>query len=202
MKRSKTTHVAASSITQQMMRSRSSASTGPPRRSAPNRGSISGAINVPQTGITPAGVLSGAPLGMSDCLVGHGQFQQPIDVPLHDMVSFSPYSSSHMANAPLIAGRAMDVDEFLLMREEGDLHTSPVGIPSSQQLAPNNPPQHGSNSGIPSVCGSMTSRATLETAPMSRVNSALNGQFHDMVRIESHQSLRGHPTLDGYGNPH
>jgi len=202
MKRSKTTHVAASSTAQQMMRSRSSASTGPPRRSAPNRSSISGAINVPQTSITPAAVLSGAPPGMSDCFVDDGQFQLPIDAPLHDSMSFSPYPSSHMANVLFMGGREMGVAEFLRTRQEDDdLQTSPVGIPPSQHLSPNNALQYGSNSGIPSACGSMTSRATLETAPMSRVDSALNGQFHDMVRIESQQSLPGHLTHDGHGNP-
>ncbi|KAK1825601.1 hypothetical protein QBC39DRAFT_377269 [Podospora conica] len=206
MKRSKTTHVAGSSSAHQMMRSRSTASTAPSRRYAPNRGSISGTFTAPQTGITSAGVLSGGSLGLTDCFASHSQFQQPMDVPLHDDMSFFSYPPSNMANAPIMAGREMEVAEYLMMREGDDLPpTSPIGIPSPQHLSPNNAIHYGGNSGIPSVCGSMTSGPTIETAPMSRVNSALNdnsafsGQFHDMVRIQSHQSLR-YPHHDGHGN--
>ena len=206
MKRSKTTHIAGTVSAQQMMRSRSSAATGPPRRSAPNRRSISSTITVPPTGITSNDVLSSGPVAMSDCFVGHGQIQRPMVAPIHDGMSFSTQPWPHMADAPLMASREMGVAEFLLLRDENDLPTSPIDISPAQHLSPNNALHYGSNSGIPSLCGSMTSGPTLETAPMSRVNSALNensaflGQFHDMVRINSHQSFGSYPHHDGYGN--
>lgn len=206
MKRSKTAHIAGTASAQQMMRSRSSASTGPARRSAPNRRSISNTVAVPPTAIPSTNASSGGPVGILNCFAGHGQFQQPMVAPIHDAMSFSTHPWTHMANASLMPSREMEVAEYLLMRDEDDLPTSPIAISPAQHLSPSNALHYGSNSGIPSLCGSMSSGPTLETAPMSRVNSSLNdnpafmGRFHDMVRINSHQSFGDYPHHDGYGN--
>lgn len=208
MKRSKTTHIAGTASTQQMMRSRSSASTAPPRRSAPNRRSISNPVAVPPAAIASTDVPSGGPVGMLNYFVGQSQLQQPLVAPIHDGMSLSTHPWTQMANASLMGSREMEVTEYLLMRDEDDFPTSPIAISPAQHLSPSNAQalHYGSNSGIPSLCGSMSSGPTLETAPMSRVNSSFNdnpafmGRFHDMVRINSHQSLGGYPHHDGYGN--
>lgn len=143
---------------------------------------------------------------MSNYFVGHNQLQQPMVAPIHNGMSLSTHPWTHMANASLMGSREMEVTEYLLMKGEDNLPTSPITISPAHHLSPSNALHYGSNSGIPSLCGSMSSGPTLETAPMSRVNSSLNdnpafmGRFHDMVRINSQQSFGDYPHHDGYGN--
>jgi len=111
--------------------------------------------------------------------------------------------------APLAeAGREFDPADYLSMMDDGlpdalpassPAHTSPIGIPHSGLGLPRHSMQYYNDSGIPSACGSMTSGPTIETAPMSRSNSALdNSLTHnlEMVRIQSQQSTRGHNRRD------
>lgn len=101
-------------------------------------------------------------------------------------------------------GKAMDPAEYLL-RMEDDFQSSPIVIPGL--LSPNGASQYPSHSGVQSTCGSLTSGQTLETAPMSRSNSALDnpallGQL-EMIRIQSQTSgAGGHNRHDSLGgNP-
>ncbi|KAK0613239.1 hypothetical protein B0T14DRAFT_437217, partial [Immersiella caudata] len=200
MKRSKTTHVAGSSTTPTMMRSSSSASAGRPSRLDPSRASV------PNLGMPRSAARNSLPAvssAMMDFLT-QNQFQQPVNALIHEE---SFYNDRGQRQAPgLFAGdgKEMDVADFLQMREGSEFHTSPIGIPSSNLLSPADAMQF-TNSGIPSACGSMTSGPTLETAPMTRSNSALNdnssflGQFSEMVRIQSQRS-NGHDRHGSFDN--
>ncbi|KAK3898473.1 hypothetical protein C8A05DRAFT_47229 [Staphylotrichum tortipilum] len=107
-----------------------------------------------------------------------------------------PVSAFAQHNAPIVGptqhaefGREMQVEDFISMREDMFPVTAPISIP----LSPANQTDQYPSSSFPSVCGSMTSGPTLETAPMSRRGSAMNdgasisSQF-EMVRIQSQQS--------------
>ncbi len=111
-----------------------------------------------------------------------------------------PVNTFAQGSAPIAAppqhaevGREMLVEEFISMRDDDMFPaTAPMSIPL---LSPNDTDQFPSSS-FPSVCGSMTSGPTLETAPMSRRGSAMNdasisSQF-EMVRIQSQQSNPWH----------
>ncbi|KAL2258879.1 hypothetical protein VTK26DRAFT_7634 [Humicola hyalothermophila] len=101
-------------------------------------------------------------------------------------------------------GLEMNVEEFLSMRGQelmpdgsDAFTTSPVGIPPPL-LSPAQESDQFHGSSVASLCGSLTSGPTLETAPMSRCNSNLNdnasisGRFSEMVRIQSEPSSQGH----------
>ncbi len=105
-------------------------------------------------------------------------------------------------------GREMAIAEYLSMHEDDDLYplASPINIPQSAHLSFLEPDQYPSSS-LPSVCGSMISGPTLETA-MSRCSSSLNdgtsisGQFNEMVRIQSGQSTQSYARHDGFRSHH
>jgi hypothetical protein len=124
--------------------------------------------------------------------------------------AFAP-SASLMAGAPQHGelGREMGVDEYLSLHDNSSMlsNISPINIPQSTLLSPQEP-DHYPSSSFPSAYGSLTSGPTIETAPMSRRNSSMNevsGQFSEMVRIQSQQSagsyrpspIAVHPPLLG-----
>jgi len=204
MKRSKTTHTAGSSSTQTMMRSSSSASAGFPARSDPSRASASGLIALPRS----SGARNSFPASnstMMDAFLSQDQFQQPVNASIHEDSFYNDRPQRQVPGFLAGDGKEMDVADFLMMRE-GDFQSSPIRIPSSSLLSPNDAMQFAANSGIPSACGSMTSGPTLETAPMTRSNSALNdnsslfGQFNEMVRIQSQRSANGHGRHESFDN--
>ncbi|KAK3936784.1 hypothetical protein QBC46DRAFT_295567, partial [Diplogelasinospora grovesii] len=178
MKRSKTTHskmthtASPVSTANNMMRSSSSVSTtGMTARPKPfSAKTTSGGPSAP-----PRDALA----------AGHSQHQRPVE---------------SLAN---IEG-GMDPADFLSsmscfedMPSTSPSRTSPIGIPTgSGLLSPHDALQYPGNSGIPSACGSMTSGPSLETAPMSRCNSAMNDgaltNQLEMVRIQSQQSTMAH----------
>lgn len=179
-----------------MMRSRSTIS-----RPGPNPNLF--VANGPSPISRPA-IRNSLPIASSRSLGGYLQNQ-----PQYTTNAFVP-NDSPMMGQPHHGdlGRELDIGEFLSMHND-DLFssTSPINIPPSTLLSPQESEQYPS-SGFPSVCGSMTSGPTLETAPMSRCNSSLNdgisGQF-EMVRIQSQQSaqnfrpspMAAHPPLLG-----
>ena len=137
-----------------------------------------------------------APGSLGDYLYQHqSQYATNMSVPGSSLVMETPPQSEF--------GREMAVDEYLMVHDHDFTTTSPINIPASTLLSPQEPDAYPSSS-FPSVCGSMTSGPTLETAPMSRCNSSLNdgasisGQFNDMVRIRSQQSARNYPRHDGF----
>ncbi|KAL2160721.1 hypothetical protein VTH06DRAFT_918 [Thermothelomyces fergusii] len=102
----------------------------------------------------------------------------------------------------------MAVHEFLMTRDNAFLTTSPIDIPyPAPSLSPEIKQLPGSS--FPSAYGSLTSGPTIETAPMSRQNSALNdaasviaGEFSDMVRIQSQQSSKSYRPSTMASQPH
>ncbi|KAK0642979.1 hypothetical protein B0T16DRAFT_174722 [Cercophora newfieldiana] len=201
MKRSKTTHTTGSSTAQTMMRSSSTASAGRPSRSDPSRASVPSLPTMPRAAARNS--LPAVSSTMMDAFLSQSQYQQPVNASIQED---SFYNQRQAPGLLAGAGKEMDVADFLQMRESSDFHTAPIGIPSSSYLSPNDAMHYAANSGIPSACGSMTSGPTLETAPMSRSNSALDGnpsfvgQFNEMVRIQSQRSVGGHGRQDSFDN--
>lgn len=205
MKRSKTTHAPASSTTAPMMRSSSSittagSNTDPFLPKAP-------ALPIPPVAQPNAMPVAGP--GLLSGYLSQAQFQQSTHV-FAGTETFLP-SQSQIGSL----GQEMNVDDFLLMREQAFVHdqpefisTLPISIPPALLSSPQESTLYHSSS-IPSACGSMTSGPTLETAPMSRCNSTMNdnasisGQFNEMVRIQSQQSARSqlHPGSLGNSQP-
>ncbi|KAK4124699.1 hypothetical protein N657DRAFT_680633 [Parathielavia appendiculata] len=185
MKRSKTTHAAGSSNAAPMMRSRSSSSRVGLN---PTQFVTQGHNCIP----TPAVHSSCSTAGAGG--IGGPQQSQPNNATNTVTPDGTPLVSPLQYRD---FGREMGVDEFLLMHED-DLFptTSPITIPPSNLLSPRSAEPY-STSSFPSLCGSLTSGSTLDTAPMSRRNSSINdgasisGQFSEMVRIQSQQSTQG-----------
>ncbi|KAK4443996.1 hypothetical protein QBC34DRAFT_196194 [Podospora aff. communis PSN243] len=202
MKRSKTTHGAGSSTTQTMMRSNSSASAGRPSRLDPSRASVPSLV-MPRSAARNSLPAVGS---MMDAFLGQSQLQQPVNASIHEEQFFADRTQRQAPGLLAGDGKEMNVEDFLLMREGSEFNTSPIGIPSSNLLSPADVMQF-TNSGMPSPMpspyGSMTSGPTLETAPMTRSNSALDGnpsflgQFNEMVRIQSQRS-NGHGRHDSF----
>lgn len=201
MKRSKTTHTAGSSTTRLMMRSNSTASTGLPARSSLSRASVPGVITSPRSAAARNSLPADAS-GSMDAFLGQ-PYQHPATMPIQQD-AFLPAQLMQQGFLGYEGGRVMDPADFLHMRGD-EFPSSPIGIPSSHQLSSADPlPFHG-NSNMPSACGSMTSAPTLETASMSRSNSALKdnillGQFPEMVRISSQRSAGGHTRHGSIAN--
>ncbi|SPQ27069.1 bc199109-fe70-449c-b2a0-9291bebdd324 [Thermothielavioides terrestris] len=190
MKRSKTTHSFGSSTTAPMMRSRSSVSRPGPSQ-IPFAGTAPSPITLP---VTQNGMAVPNPGTPGDLL---HQSQLPYATVPEGPVLTGPSQHGEL-------GREIPFDEFLTMADEDLFPTiSPVSIPNSSSL-----PSHGTGqypmSSLPSVCGSLSSGPTLETAPMSRCNSSVNdsasiaGQFSEMVRIQSQQSARSHVRPESF----
>ena len=206
MKRSKTTHTAGSSATQSMMRANSSASAGMPARPDQSRVGTSGLFATPRSAAARHS-LPAVTSAMMDTFLSQSQFQQPVNASIHDDMLYAERMQGQVSG--LLVGKEMNIEEFLQMRGDGDFQTPPIAIPSTGGLlSPSDAMQFTANSNIPSACGSMTSGPTLETAPMTRANSALNdnsllsGQFNEMVRIQSQHSPGGHARHGSIGNAH
>jgi len=201
MKRSKTTHVAAQPSTAQMMRSSSSASAN----MASRINHLGGSHNIaPPCPSSARNSLPAANPGILGSFLGQNHFQPPNAPIINDsFYARQSYTSMEPLAEP---GKEMDVGDFLSMvRDDITMmspeHTSPIGIRSSSLLAPHNAVPFAVNPSMPpSTCGSMTSAPTLETAPMSRSNSAMNDNVIasqlEMVRIQSQRSARGNARQD------
>lgn len=199
MKKSKTTHHEATPIL-----------TGKMARSASNTASLA-------TARTNSLLSRGAVLTPLHPSVAHNsytksemlhdylaqdQFQQPVNA----FIQAESLYQEQLLNLPAEPlSKEMGIEEFLSMRDDDDVHTTaPMRIPTGSLLSPESA-HFATNVGIPSACGSMTSGPTIETAPMTRSNStmdniSISGQFHEMVRIRSEQSSRGHSRQDSFGH--
>lgn len=197
MKRSKTTHVAGPSAATSMMRSRSSIS-GTATNPNPFVAKGPSPITPPCPPLTRNSSLPAAVPGTLSHYLNQVQFPQPKDGFI-SASTFLPEQAQHSE-----VGLEFEPGEYLSMYGEDDFTTtSPITIASAHLLSPLKAEPYPSSS-LPSTCGSMTSGPTLETA-MSRCNSTMNdnasisGQFHEMVRIQSHQSTRSHSRQDHCG---
>ncbi|KAK4150797.1 hypothetical protein C8A00DRAFT_45878 [Chaetomidium leptoderma] len=208
MKRSKTTHAAGSSTAAPMMRSRSSISR-------PGLNSTPFVTRGPGPSAAPPPLSPFFGNNLTRSLGGYLPQSQP-QYPTHAFAPDTfPLAGSLVQQNGLVQqgelGREMAVDDYLSMHDDSQFPTtSPIDIPTSTLLSPQDLGQYPSSS-FPSVCGSMTSGPTLETAPMSRRGSVMNdsasisNQFSEMVRIRSQQSAQSfrpspiatHPPLLG-----
>ncbi|KAK4233982.1 hypothetical protein C8A03DRAFT_19041 [Achaetomium macrosporum] len=186
MKRSKTAHDAVSSTTAPMMRSRSNnlSRSGPKPNPFTARGPCPITPPVPRKSLPTA-----TPVILGDYHnFNQNQFQSPMDTAISD--------GSLLPGHPQFGGLGREIPFEELM-----------SMPDDQLFAPVSPinigPQPYASASVPSVCGSLTSGPTLDTAPMSRCNSSLNdnaslsGQFSEMVRIQSQQSAQSPVRPDG-----
>ncbi|KXX75864.1 hypothetical protein MMYC01_209070 [Madurella mycetomatis] len=197
MKRSKTTHAAGPSAAASMMRSRSSIS-GTATNPNPFVAKGPSPITPPCPPLTRNSSLPAAVPGTLSHYLNQAQFQQP----KNGFISTSTFLPGQTQHSEV--GLEFEPGEYLSMHGEDDFTTTlPINITSAHLLSPLKAEPYPSSS-LPSTCGSMTSGPTLETA-MSRCNSTLNdnasisGQFHEMVRIQSHQSTRSHTHQDSCG---
>ena len=197
MKRSKTTHVAGSSMAAPMMRTSRSSISRPRPTPIPFVGK---GPSYPTTPVVLHSLPTAGPGRLGDYLhPGQAQYSPNLLVPASPVVA---EASQHDEG-----GREMAIDDYLSMHED-DLYplASPINIPQSARLSFQEPDQYPSSS-LPSVCGSMVSGPTLETA-MSRCSSSLNdgtsisGQFNEMVRIQSGQSAQSYARHDGFRSHH
>jgi len=179
MKRSKTTHGPKPAMSAPMMRSKSTIS-----RPGPHHNPFAYKGPGPLSPVSPL-----APPAMMNSLSTPGSGPQGDYLhPNHAQFAINAFAQTAAAIPTPPQYAEMNVEDFISMRD-GDTFTAPISIP---QVPPHETDQYPSSS-FPSVCGSMTSGPTLETAPMSRRGSAMNdggsisSQF-EMVRIQSQQS--------------
>ncbi|KAL2134395.1 hypothetical protein VTI74DRAFT_314 [Chaetomium olivicolor] len=186
MKRSKTTHAARSCTTAPMVRSRSSISSSNPN---PNP-FVTNALHP----ISPPPTQHSLPVASPGIL---GDYLTPGLLAYQSHVSTDASFLGGQLHQYGDFGREISMEEFMSNGEDLYPTISPISMPSSAQPSPQASQQFPTSS-LPSVCGSMTSAPTLDTAPMSRCNSSINdgasisGQFSEMVRIQSQQSARSY----------
>ncbi|KAK3304791.1 uncharacterized protein B0T15DRAFT_253204 [Chaetomium strumarium] len=183
MKRSKTTHDAVSSTTAPMMRSRSNnlSRPGPKPNPFSARGPCPAAPPVPIKSVPAA-----SPVILDEFQhLNQTPFQSPMDAGITD--------SAFFLGQPQFGGFGREIPFEELMSMPDDQLFAPGGSLSSPI---NIAPQPYPSATVSSACGSLTSGPTLDTAPMSRCNSSMNdnaslsGQFSEMVRIQSQQSVQ------------